>query len=143
MTDAESSTTADDARGHGRSTPIGEMRLVVPGVIVHRLDDGVPAERASLVVELKQLTEEIAAGDPVVMVVDMRAVAFAGRDARDAFRDGAGGVEIATALVTDRGFSEKLAGLFMRYSQPSRPVEIFHSEADAIAWAQSVLAEHS
>lgn len=118
------------------------MRLVVPGVIVHRLDDGVSVGDGDAAA-VKQLTEEIAAGDPVVMVVDMRAVAFAGRDARDAFRDGAGGVEIATALVTDRGFSEKLAGLFMRYSQPSRPVEIFHSEADAIAWAQSVLAEHS
>ena len=76
------------------------------------------------------------------MVVDMRAVAFAGSAARDSFQEGAGGVEIGTALVTDRGFSEKLAGLFKRYSQPSRPVEIFHSESDGIVWAESLLAEH-
>ncbi len=70
----------------------------------------------------------------------MRGVAFATREARDAFQDGAGGVEIGTALLTDRGFSEKLAGLFKRYSKPARPVEMFHSEADAIAWAESILA---
>ena len=141
MTDAESTPTANGATGEWRATPIGEMRLVAPGVIVHRLDDGVSVGDGDAAA-VKQLTEEIAAGDPVVMVVDMRAVAFAGRDARDAFQDGAGGVEIATALVVDRGFSEKLAGLFMRYSQPSRPVEMFRSEEDAIAWAQSVLADH-
>jgi hypothetical protein len=118
------------------------MRLVAPGVIVHRLDEGVSVGESDAAV-VKRLTEELAAGRPVVIVVDMRAVAFAGRDARDAFQEGAGGVEIGTALVTDRGFSDKLAGLFKRYSQPSRPVEIFQRESDAIVWAQSLLAEHA
>ena len=141
MTDADSNTTEDRERGSVRSTPIGEMRLVSPGVIVHRLEDGVSVGEKDVAV-VKQLTEELAAGNPVVMVVDMRRVAFAARDARDAFNEGAGGVEIGTALVTDKGFSEKLAGLFVRYSRPSRAVEIFHSEADAIAWAETRLAEH-
>jgi hypothetical protein len=142
MTDAESNATEDAPGGDVRSTPIGQMRLVAPGVIVHRLEEGISVGESDAAV-VKRLTEELAAGHPVVMVVDMRAVAFAGRDARDAFQEGAGGVEIGTALVTDRGFSDKLAGLFVRYSQPSRPVEIFLSESDAIAWAQSLLAEHS
>ena len=116
------------------------MRLVTPGVIVHRLDAGVTVTETEAKL-VKEATEELAAGEPVVMVVDMRAVAFASRDARDAFRDGAGGVEIGTALLTDKDFTEKLAGLFKRYSEPTRPVEIFHSEAEAIAWSESLLGE--
>lgn len=141
MPDAESNTTEDGAGTDVRSTPIGEMRLVAPGVIVHRLEEGVSVGENDATV-VKRLTEELAAGKPVVMVVDMRAVAFAERDARDSFQDGAGGVEIGTALVTDGGFSDKLAGLFVRYSQPSRPVEVFRNESDAIAWAQSLVADH-
>ena len=123
-----------------KRTPVGEMRLVAPGVIMHRLLEGVSINEtdADLV---KKATEEFAAGKPAVVIVDMRGVAFADRGARDAFKEGAGGVEIATALLADRGFSEKLAGLFTRYSEPTRPVELFHREADAIAWAESLLAE--
>ena len=116
------------------------MRVVAPGVLVHRMHEGVTVtEKAANIV--KDVTEELAAGEPVVIVVDMRGIAFASRDARDAFKEGAGGVEIGTALLTDRDFTEKLAGLFKRYSEPTRPVEIFHSEADAIAWAESLLSE--
>ena len=123
-----------------KRTPIGEMRLVAPGVIIHRLNEGVTVTEpdADLV---KQATTELAAGKPAVVIVDMRAVAFADRDARDAFKDSAGGVEVGTALLTDKGFSEKLAGLFTRYSGPTRPVELFHNEADAIAWAESLLSK--
>lgn len=121
-------------------TPVGEMRLIAPGVIVHRLDEGVTVDltEANLI---KEATEELAAGERVVIVVDMRAVAFADRDARDAFKDGAGGLEIGTALVVGGGFSEKLASLFTRFSEPTRPVELFYEEADAVAWAESLLAE--
>lgn len=139
MSDAEPNSSESAAQGHVRATPIGEMRLVAPGVLVHRLDEGISVA-ANDAKAVKQLTEELAAGQPVVMVVDMRAVAFAERDARDAFSEGAGGVEIGTALVTDEGFSDKLAGLFVRYSRPSRPVNVFHNESDAIAWAQTLLA---
>jgi hypothetical protein len=123
-----------------KKTPIGEMRLVAPGVIVHRLTEGVSITEADANL-VKQATEELAGGKPIVIIVDMRKVAFANRDARDVFKEGAGGVEIGTALLTDRGFSEQLAGLFMRFSKPTRPVEVFHNEADAIAWAQSLLAD--
>jgi hypothetical protein len=126
----------------GTRTPIGEMRIVAPGVIVHRLDSGVnvDGEDAHAV---KQATAELAAGKPVVMVVDMRSVAFAGRDARNAFSEGAAGLEIATALVADRGFSERLAGLFMQFSEPNRPVQVFYDESEAVAWAQRQLAEQN
>lgn len=123
-----------------KETPIGVMRLVAPGVIVHRLAEGVTVDGTEAAV-VKQVTEELAAGEPVVIVVDMRGMAFANRDARDAFKDGAGGVEIGTALLTDKGFSQQLAGLFKRYSEPTRPVGIFHSEAEAITWAESLLAQ--
>ena len=115
------------------------MRLIAPGVIMHRLDEGVSITETDANV-VKQVTEELAAGEPVVIVVDMREVAFANRDARDVFKEGAGGVEIGTALLTDKGFSEKLAGLFQRFSEPTRPVKVFHNEADAISWAESLLA---
>ena len=128
--------------GKVRKTPIGEMHIVAPGVIVHRLDEGVSVTEADAA-QVKRASEELAGGKPVVIVVDMRAVAFAGRDARDAFQEGAGGVEIGTALLTGMGFSEKLAGLFKRYSAPSRPVEIFQREAEAIAWAEAMLAEQA
>ena len=70
------------------------------------------------------------------------AVAYAGRDARNTFSESASGLEIATALVTTHGFSEKLAGLFVQFSEPSRPVRVFYDESEAIAWAQAQLAEH-
>ena len=123
-----------------KPTPIGEMRLVAPGVIMHRLTEGVSVNETDAE-SVKMATEELAAGKPVVVIVDMRKVAFADRQARNAFKDGAGGVEIATALLASRGFSEKLAGLFTRFHEPTRPVELFHDEADAIAWAQERLAE--
>ncbi len=123
-----------------KPTPIGEMRVIAPGVIMHRITEGasVTGEDANTV---KQVTVELAAGEPVAVVVDMRGIAFADRDARHAFKEGAGGVEVGTALLTDRGFSEKLAGLFERFSEPTRPVEVFHSETAAIEWAASLLAE--
>ena len=114
------------------------MRLVAPGVIVHRLNEGVSVTEADADL-VKQATIDLASGKPAVVIVDMRAVAFADRDARDAFKDSAGGVEVGTALLTDKGFSEKLAGLFTKFSEPTRPVEVFHTEADAIAWAESLL----
>ena len=120
-------------------TPVGEMRIIAPGVIMHRITEGVSVSEADANM-VKQVTEALAAGEPAVVVVDMRGVAFADRKARDAFKEGAGGVEIGTALLTDKGFSEKLAGLFERYSEPTRPVEVFQSETDAIAWAKSLLA---
>jgi hypothetical protein len=123
-----------------KRTPIGEMCLIKPGVIVHRLAEGVSVTETDAH-RVQEVTEELAGGEPVVIVVDMRAVAFATRDARDVFKEGAGGVEIGTALVIDKGFSRKLAGLFERYSEPTRPVEIFHSETDAIAWAESLLTK--
>jgi hypothetical protein len=45
--------------------------------------------------------------------------------------------------VADRGFSEKLAGLFMQFSQPNRPLEVFYDKAEAVAWAQRQLAEQN
>ena len=121
-----------------RQTPIGELRFAAPGVLIHRLAEGVLVTEADADL-VKKTTAELAGGKPVVVIVDMREVGFAGREARDGVKQGAGGVEIGTALLTDRGFSEKLAGLFTKYSEPTRPVEVFHSEAAAIAWAESLL----
>lgn len=123
---------------NARQTPIGEMRLAAPGVVIHRLNEGVTVTEADAEL-VKQATADMAAGEPVVVIVDMRDVGFADRDARDGFRD-VSGVEVGTALLTDRGFSQKLAGLFTKYSEPTRPVEVFHREADAIAWAESLLS---
>lgn len=123
-----------------KRTPIGEMRLVAPGVAIHRLNEGVSVTEADVSL-VQEATIDLAGGEPVVVIVDMRDVGFADRDARDAFGESAGGVEVATALLTDRGFSERLAGLFTRYSEPTRPVEVFHTEADAIAWAESLLGD--
>ncbi len=122
-----------------RQTPIGELRFAAPGVLVHRLTEGVLVTEPDTNL-VKKATAELAGGKPVVVIVDMRGVGFAGREARDGFKDGAAGIEIGTALLIDRGFSEKLAGLFTKYSEPTRPVEVFHSEADAIAWAESLLS---
>ena len=114
--------------------------MAAPGVIIHRLNEGVTVTESDADL-VKQATVELAAGEPAVVIVDMRAVAFADRDARNAFKDAAGGVEVGTALLTDKGFSEKLAGLFTKFSEPTRPVELFQVEADAITWAKSLLGK--
>lgn len=49
--------------------------------------------------EIQRVTVELAGGAPVAVLVDMREMEFAGRDARGMFSDDLGGVEVATALL--------------------------------------------
>ena len=121
------------------STPIGEMRSVASGVLVHRLNEGVAITEADAV-EVKRITERLAGGSPVVVIVEMQQMAFADRSVLEAFASAGGGVEVATGLVVDRGISEDLAGLFVRFHDPDRPVEVFERLSDAMEWGQSVLA---
>ncbi len=115
-------------------SPIGEMNLEAR-VITHRLDPGVVVgvEEA---LEVQRLTAELADGTPVAVVVDMREVGFAGRQAREAFWSDLDGIEIATALLVRRSISERLAGMFVDRVAPDRPVAIFTEEEAAQAWAR-------
>ena len=119
-------------------SPIGEMVLYSDGVIVHTLDRGavVDERAAALVIEL---TKDLAGGDPVAVVVDLRSVAFADRGSRQMFADDpSGGVEVATALVAGPRIAGFLASQFVRNARPERPTEVFAELADATDWA----AEH-
>lgn len=118
-------------------TPIGEMRITEPGVLIHELDEGVAVAEGAAA-EVKRITEALAAGDPVVVIVDMRAMAYADRDVRDAFST-APGAEVGTALVVKPGLSEDLAGLFTRFHNPDRPVEVFVDMSEAENWARTRL----
>ncbi len=121
------------------TSPVGEMVLHADGVIVHTLASGalVDTESASAVLEL---TRDLAAGAQVAVVVDLRAIAFADRDARDQFaRDPAGGVEVATALVVGPRVAGFLARQFVESAQPDRPTQVFEDISGAREWAVAQL----
>ncbi len=115
-------------------TPIGQMHLD-GRVIVHVIDSQavLSPEGAR---EVQRVTVELAGGAPVAVLVDMREMEFAGRDARGMFSDDLGGVEVATALLVSSDISIALAGLFKKYQSPDRPVEVFSDEGEALAWAR-------
>ncbi|MBK5265796.1 MAG: hypothetical protein JJE47_00025 [Acidimicrobiia bacterium] len=87
--------------------------------------------------EVQRVTVELAGSAPVAVLVDMREMEFAGRDARGMFSDDLGGVEVATALLVSSDISIALAGLFKKYQSPGRPVEVFSDEVEALAWARA------
>jgi hypothetical protein len=119
------------------------MVLHSDGVIIHTLDEGalVDAQVASKVLED---TRMLAAGQPVAVVVDLRAVAFADRRSRDMFaRDPAGGVEIATALVAGQRVADFLAAQFVNNAKPVRPTEVFREVDAAADWAAAQVAGYT
>ena len=130
-----------DASELGRTrTPIGELVLFDNRVMVHTIDEGAAVDR-SAAVEVLAKTEELAAGEPIAVVVDLTRVAFADHSARDTFaRDGAGGAEIATALVASARITEFLAGQFMKTAELTRPVRLFDSVDEAVQWAAEQVA---
>ena len=121
-------------------TPIGEMRMAAPGVLVHQLSEGGVTVTEDAATEVKRITERLAGGDPVVVIVDMRTLAFADRNVRNEFGSAAGGVEVATGLVVEQGMiSGELAELFIKFHDPDRPVEVFGRVPEAMAWARTLL----
>lgn len=130
-----------EVRSHcaGRSetvtSPIGMMVLYDNGVIVHSLDEGavVDSESARQIITA---THDLAGGRQIAMVVDLRAIGFAHRDAREAFaRDPSGGVEVATALVAGPKVADFLASQFIKGAKPDRPTAVFESVGEAMPWA--------
>ena len=116
-------------------TPVGEMHLD-GRVIVHVIDPHAVLDPDGAR-EVQRITVDLAAGAPVAVVVDMRGMAFAGRDVRGMFSDDLDGIERATALLVNSDISLALAGLFKRYASPDRPVEVFTAEDEALSWARA------
>jgi hypothetical protein len=124
-------------------SPIGEMVLHDDGVIIHTLEEGALVD-AQVAVQVLEATSALAAGRPVAVVVDLRAVAFADRRSRDLFaRDPSGGVEIATALVAGKRIADFLAAQFVNKAKPDRPTEVFSDVDDAATWAADQLQAHA
>ena len=122
-------------------TPIGEMWLDEHGVRWHRItkQERITAEDADAV---RRIVAEFADGEPAPAVVDIRAVSYAGREARDTFGDAFGSTgETATALIVGSSASATMAKAFIQLTKPDRPVEVFTSEAKALDWAMRFLAD--
>lgn len=122
------------------ASPIGQMDLLQGGVIRHVLRPAALVDAAAAA-EVLQLTAELAAGSRVVVVVDLRAIGFADDDAQSMFSTSdAGGVEVATALVVHGSIANYLVKRFTNKMVPARPVKIFESPLDALAWAREMVA---
>ena len=122
-------------------TSIGTMWIDRSGVLWHRLDIGVlvTEEHAE---ETLQAVRELTGGKPVPAIVDIRGAAFADRAARDGFAgDDSTSVELATALIVDNAFSNRLANLYLKMSKPHRPVRMFTSEKEALVWVRTYLPQ--
>lgn len=107
---------------------------VEEGILWHRLDEDlvVSAEDA---IETVRMVRELTGDQPLPAVVDMRGLAYAGPEVREMFAgDSETAHEVATALLVTTGSSRAMAQVFTRVTKPSRPVEVFTDEAEAIAW---------
>jgi hypothetical protein len=119
------------------------MVLRSDGVIIHTLDEGALVD-ADVAAQVLEDTKTLAAGAPVAVVVDLRAVAFADRRSRDMFaRDPSGGVEIATALVAGQRVAGFLAAQFVNNAKPERPTAVFRDVEPAAEWAAGQVAGHT
>ena len=120
-------------------TPIGEMWVDEHGVRWHRItkQERITAEDAAVV---ERIAAELTHGEPAPGVVDIRNVSYAGREARETFGDPFGSrLEPATALIVSSSASVAMARAFIQITKPNRPVEVFTSEAKALAWAMAFL----
>ncbi len=116
-------------------SPIGTMELLEGGVIWHELEFAADVRHADAL-EVLRLTADLAAGQPVVVVVDMRKIGFADEDSRRTFsKFDADGVEVATALLVRGTVARFLAKRFTERTPPPRPTRMFESEREALEWA--------
>jgi hypothetical protein len=122
------------------ASPIGQMDLLEGGVIHHVLEAAAVVDAAAAA-EVLRLTAEMAAGSRVAVVVDLRAIGFADDDAQSMFSTSdAGGVEVATALLVHGSIATYLVKRFTNKMAPARPVKIFESPLEALAWAREMVA---
>ncbi len=83
--------------------------------------------------------QEVSDGSPIRAVVDVSAVQFADREARDAMAKSLDDSnEVATAVIVGSAVSRALGTLFLKLSRPSRPVKLFLDESEAAKWVASV-----
>jgi hypothetical protein len=119
-------------------TPIGTAWLDEHGILWHRLDFG-----ARVSGELAQRTTEVLAdlfdGRKAPAIVDIGELQFADKDARDVFaRLGANAPETATAILVKpaENPASGIHAFLFSTMKPDRPVGVFESEAEAVAWAK-------
>ncbi len=125
--------------GEELQTPLGTMWMTDDGILVHRLE-GEKVITADDAIAVQEAVRRLTDGRPVPAVVDMRAVGYADRAARQMF--GASSEETseaATALIVGSATSQTMAQAFVAMG-PQRPIEIFTSESAAMEWARSQLA---
>lgn len=122
------------------TSPIGRMELLEGGVIRHVLEQAALVDAAAAS-EVLRLTEELSGDSPVAVLVDLRAIGFADDDAQSMFAtQDAGGVEVATALLVHGSIAKYLVKRFTGKMAPARPVRIFESPEEALAWAREMVA---
>jgi len=109
-------------------------------VIVHTIDSGATLSPEDAL-EIQRITTELAGGEPVAVLVDMRTMAFANNEVQGMFKDDPTGLEVATALLVKTPVSTASASLFKRNQRPERAVEIFNNEPEALAWARKQIAK--
>lgn len=118
-------------------TSIGEMWLE-DGLLWHRIDDRVVSVDAAQ--EIEAAIRELTGGRPTPAIVDIRSIGYAGPEVRSLFADLPNDTgEIATALIVNSTSSRTMASMFTRHASPNRPIRVFSSPGEAVAWALSQL----
>lgn len=118
-------------------TPIGEA-WIENGILWHRIESA--QITAAISEETLAVLASIAGSQRLPAIVDIRAAAFAEREAREVFAREVP-FEVATALVVDSKVSQALGNFYLKLSQPSRPTKVFTSVADARMWAMGFLGD--
>lgn len=121
------------------TTAVGEMWLE-DGVLWHRIDDILVSKEEAT--DVATAIRKMTGGKPTPAIVDIRSIGYAKQEVRDLFAslpEDAG--EVATALIVGSTASRTMAKLFMDYSTPNRPIQVFNSPVAALEWARSFLPD--
>ena len=123
-------------------TPIGTAWLDANGILWHRLDFGVRVNASTARDTVTALAELL--GDRVApAIVDIGEMQYATPEAREVFAGlGASARESAVAILIRPGENPASAVQSFLFSKldPDRPMAIFESEEQAVAWARGFLS---
>ena len=119
-------------------TGIGSAWLDDRGLVWHEIETGAGVNAASAA-DAARAIRELTEDRSIPAIVDLRGVAWADIDARTAFSGPSIPNEPATALIVAPGISQLLADLFVKFEEPRRPIALFESEPEAVAWAERYL----
>lgn len=108
-----------------RPDGIATMQWIVPSLITLELANAIVAA-----------FDRVSGGLPVRFLLDTEDTRGMDRDARTRLRQATN--VLALALIVKSSFSRVLANFFIGFNKPAYPIQLFNTEAEAVAWLRGL-----